>query len=123
MEVGIYRYDQTDVLDVAGPFEVFSTASRISEADPLTVFLVGETGKPVQARGGFTMLPAYGFHTPPAIDLLIVPDGCHLNKMQRPAVSWMASTRPHRHQSYRRRLAALRRSLRAPKHSDGPWQR
>jgi hypothetical protein len=28
--VGIYLYDEIEVLDFAGPFEVFSTASRVN---------------------------------------------------------------------------------------------
>ncbi len=35
MDIGIYIYDQAEVLDFAGPFEVFATASRIcSSAEP-----------------------------------------------------------------------------------------
>lgn len=32
MNIGIYVYDQAEVLDFSGPFEVFSTASRWSVA-------------------------------------------------------------------------------------------
>jgi putative intracellular protease/amidase len=30
INVGIYLYNEVEVLDFAGPFEVFSTASRVS---------------------------------------------------------------------------------------------
>lgn len=37
MNIGIYIYDQAEVLDFAGPFEVFSTASRVcADGDPFT---------------------------------------------------------------------------------------
>jgi transcriptional regulator GlxA family with amidase domain len=53
INVGIYIYDQAEVLDFSGPFEVFATASRIaSSSAPFNVFLIGETGEPVTARGG-----------------------------------------------------------------------
>ena len=78
MNIGIYIYDQAEVLDFSGPFEVFSTASRVcSSEDPFSVFLVGETGRVVNARAGYRVIPAYGFHNHPIIDVLIVPGGVH----------------------------------------------
>ena len=34
MNIGIYIYDQAEVLDFSGPFEVFSTASRVCVSEP-----------------------------------------------------------------------------------------
>jgi len=31
MNIGIYIYDEAEVLDFAGPFEVFSTANRFGQ--------------------------------------------------------------------------------------------
>lgn len=97
MNVGIYIYDQAEVLDFAGPFEVFSTANRLvrgSVSDkPFNVFLVGETGNAVAARGGFSVNPAYGFHNHPKIDVLVVVGGMHTDEMQKLSVSqWIAKT-------------------------------
>ncbi len=48
MNIGIYIYDHAEVLDFSGPFEVFSTASRVCQGkNPFGVFLVGETGQAV----------------------------------------------------------------------------
>jgi len=78
LNVAIYVYDQAEVLDFSGPFEVFTTASRVADGrDPFTTFLVGESGEPVTARGGYRVIPAYGFHHHPRIDLLIVAGGVH----------------------------------------------
>ncbi len=55
MNIGIYIYEQAEVLDFAGPFEVFSTAKRLG-AESLNVFLVSENGKPVVARGGLLLI-------------------------------------------------------------------
>ena len=58
MNIAIYIYDQAEVLDFSGPFEVFSTACRVCRDDkPFDVFLVGETGRPVRARAGYTVIP------------------------------------------------------------------
>ncbi|WP_022667627.1 DJ-1/PfpI family protein [Desulfospira joergensenii] len=92
MNIGIYIYDQAEVLDFSGPFEVFTTASRVCpDSTPFEVFLIGETGKTVSARAGFRIHPAYGFHNHPAMDLLIVVGGYHYDEMKKPHVlDWIA---------------------------------
>ena len=91
MNVGIYIYDQAEVLDFSGPFEVFATASRLcSSGDPFTVFLVSETGNTVTARGGYSVNPAFGFHNHPAIDVLIVVGGVHTEEMSKvQVINWI----------------------------------
>jgi transcriptional regulator GlxA family with amidase domain len=91
MKIGIYIYDQAEVLDFAGPFEVFSTAARISDSEPkFQVFLIGETGQMVTARAGFKVQPDYGFHDCPALDVLIVAGGVHDREMTKaPVIEWL----------------------------------
>ena len=87
MNIGIYIYDEAEVLDFSGPFEVFSTASRVANTPNLfRVFLVGETGKTVTARGGYEVNPAYSISDHPAIDVLIVVGGVHTGEMKKPPV-------------------------------------
>lgn len=92
MTIGIYIYDNAEVLDFSGPFEVFSTASRVCPSGlPFRVFLVGETGGVVTARNGFQVVPAYGFHDHPALDVLIVAGGVHTGEMPKARViRWIA---------------------------------
>ena len=92
MNVGIYIYDQAEVLDFSGPYEVISTASRVCTGDlPLTVFLVAESTDIVTARAGFRVLPDYGFKHHPPIDVLIVAGGVHTDEMKKPQViDWIA---------------------------------
>lgn len=92
MNIGIYIYDHAEVLDFSGPFEVFSTASRVCpHEDPFSVFLIGQTGGAVTARAGFRVIPHCGFHDHPRIDVLIVAGGVHDNEMQKNAViDWIA---------------------------------
>ena len=94
MNIGIYIYDQAEVLDFSGPFEVFSTASRVCNAEnPFDVFLVGETGQVITARAGYQVVPAYGFHDHPKIDVLVVAGGVHEAEMNKPAViAWIFET-------------------------------
>jgi transcriptional regulator GlxA family with amidase domain len=92
MNIGIYIYEQAEVLDFSGPFEVFSTASRIAFTEDLfTVFLVGETGATITARGGYKVSPNYSFNNHLPIDVLIVPGGVHTAEMSKAQVlDWIA---------------------------------
>ncbi len=81
--VGILIFDDVEVLDFAGPFEVFSRTrtvpgveSRLSDATaPYRVFTVSRDGKVVTATGGLQVQPRYSFADAPEIDLLVVPGG------------------------------------------------
>src|SRR5262245_52590694 len=81
--VGILIFDGVEVLDFAGPFEVFSRtrllpgldSRRSDESAPFEVFTVGRTRAPVTATGGLVVTPRYGFADEPAVDLLLVPGG------------------------------------------------
>ena len=92
MNIGIYIYDRAEVLDFSGPFEVFSTASRVCPTgNPFRVFLIGETGQVVTARAGYRVLPAYGFHNHPSIDVLIVVGGVHTEEMHKlKVIHWIS---------------------------------
>lgn len=97
LKVGIYVFPEVEVLDFAGPYEVFTTASRVfgrrhsTTEKPFTVFTVGATGQPFKARAGLPVLPEYAFTTHPAIDLLIVPGGVVSAELATPEVSrWIA---------------------------------
>ncbi|MEZ8723061.1 DJ-1/PfpI family protein [Vibrio pomeroyi] len=91
MNIGIYIYNQAEVLDFSGPFEVFSTAKRLG-AEDLNVFLISETAEPVIARGGFKVLPDYSLNNHPKIDLLMVVGGVHTDEMNKPNVlNWISS--------------------------------
>ena len=87
MNVGIYIYDRAEVLDFSGPFEVFSTASRVcDEAEPFTVFLIGESAGIVHARAGYRVLVDHSINDHPPLDVLIVAGGMHGDAMHKPQV-------------------------------------
>lgn len=80
--VAIILYDDVEVLDFAGPYEVFSTASRIrlrmdngAEA-PFVPILVGH-GEQVRARGDFRVKTHHTFANAPKAEILLVPGGIH----------------------------------------------
>ena len=81
--VGILIFDGVEVLDFAGPFEVFSrtrlvpgTDSRRSEESaPFDVFTLAASTETVTATGGLRVVPRHDFASAPAIDVLVVPGG------------------------------------------------
>ena len=77
MQVAILIFDEVEVLDVMGPFEVFSVASRLrsADSDPFTVSLVARSNAIVTARGDFKLTPDAVFDDTAQYDLLIVPGG------------------------------------------------
>jgi len=73
--VVILVFEDAEVLDVCGPFEVFSVAGRRHDLVPFDVSLVAEHPGPVALRNGFSVNPHWTIdHCPPA-DLLVIPGG------------------------------------------------
>jgi transcriptional regulator GlxA family with amidase domain len=100
-QIGIYIYDEVEVLDFAGPYEVFSTASRVfhraqpQAPAPFAVALVGEARGIVHARARFPVEPHHTLDDHPALDVLLVPGGVHDRELAKPRVlEWIA--RQHR---------------------------
>lgn len=73
--VAIFAFDDMEVLDFAGPYEVFNVAGELGEGSPFSVFSVGLTDAPAVGRGGFTVQPTYSLDTAPPPDVLVIPGG------------------------------------------------
>jgi transcriptional regulator GlxA family with amidase domain len=99
LRVGIFIFDGVEVLDFAGPFEVFSrtrlapgTASRRSEETaPFEVFTVAAAPGPVSATGGLRVLPHFDFASAPRADLLVIPGGYGTRPLleDAPTIEWI----------------------------------
>jgi transcriptional regulator GlxA family with amidase domain len=91
MNVGIYIYDDAEVLDFSGPFEVFSVASRfLNENEKFNVFLISEKEPTVTARGNYKINSHYTFENTPQTDLLIVVGGVHTEEVKKLSViNWI----------------------------------
>jgi len=97
LQVGIYVYPEVEVLDFAGPYEVFSTASRVVRRDrpeappPFVPVLVAERPGLVRARAGLAVEPHFTIDDHPALGVLVVPGGVHGPQLARPRVlAWVA---------------------------------
>ncbi|MFS1702656.1 DJ-1/PfpI family protein [Alteromonas sp. AMM-1] len=92
MHIGIYIYDNAEVLDFSGPFEVFSTANRFLTGDRQhKVSLLAQKASLVHARGGFRVQPDFSISEHPPVDVLVVVGGVHTHEVKKAAViDWIA---------------------------------
>jgi len=73
--VGIFIFDGAEVLDFAGPFEVFSVASELHDYRLFEVVTIAKEAAPVTAVNGLSVNPHHSFATAPKLDLLIIAGG------------------------------------------------
>ena len=79
--VGILIFDDVEVLDFCGPFEVFSVA-RSTETQkqgddfkPFNVVTIAQEDKIITCRGGLLVKPHATIENHPPLDILVVPGG------------------------------------------------
>jgi len=96
LRVGIYVFPEVEVLDFAGPYEVFTTASRVAqrlnpEAPPVfDVCSVAAGPEVFKARAGLAVLPDRQFENCPPLDLLIIPGGVVSAELAKPdVIAWI----------------------------------
>jgi len=97
--IGIFVFDDVELLDLAGPYEVFTCASRASAGrnpgtePPFKVVTIGQTTSARRARAGLSLLPDASFANHAAVDVLIVPGGVVTAELGKPEViEWIAKT-------------------------------
>jgi transcriptional regulator GlxA family with amidase domain len=86
--VGILIFDDVEILDVAGPFEVFAVTrlndeQRLQQSSPFKVYLISETNKQITAIGGLRLTPDVTISECPELDLLVVPGGWGTRKKSK----------------------------------------
>ena len=82
--VAILVFDDVEVLDFAGPYEVFNAASEVADPPPFYVYAVGISDRPVLARGRFTVTPRYSAWDAPQADILVIPGGFGTRPLLKP---------------------------------------
>ncbi|MCP9963237.1 DJ-1/PfpI family protein [Streptomyces somaliensis] len=95
---GIFVFDEVEVLDMAGPFEVFSTAGRLArtaDGEPLLKGLtVAATARPVRCRGGLRVVADHTLAEDPPFDVLVIPGGVTAAVEADPdVIGWLARRR------------------------------
>lgn len=92
LHIGILIFPEVEVLDFAGPFEVFSIAENNDQKNLCNVFLVSENLSPVKARNGLIVLPNFEYKNCPPMDILIVPGGYGAEEIEiknQTTLSWI----------------------------------
>jgi transcriptional regulator GlxA family with amidase domain len=96
IKVGILIFDDVEVLDFCGPFEVFSIVrlneeKRMEEPSPFDVVLVAEHTGPVLTAGGMQVTPGYSIENCPPLDILLVPGGMGTRREMNngPLLEWL----------------------------------
>ena len=97
--VGILIFDDVEVLDFAGPYEVFSrtrlvpgvASRRTDDSAPFRVFTVAARADAVVATGGLRVLPDFDLASAPGIDILVIPGGFGTRAMlqDQPMLDWV----------------------------------
>lgn len=73
--VGILVFDDAEVLDFAGPFEVFAVSAELAGQQHFRTVLVAKQDRVFTAVNGLKVLPNDTFADGHAYDLLVVPGG------------------------------------------------
>jgi transcriptional regulator GlxA family with amidase domain len=97
LNVGIVIFDEVEVLDFCGPFEVFSVTSNYTvytkrKTGAFKVFTIAEQDHLISTRGGMLVQPHFTIHNHPHIDIVVVPGGFGTRKeIDNPVLmTWLA---------------------------------
>lgn len=87
--VAILLFPDVEVLDFAGPFEVFSLAAL--ETEPAAFRVMTVAAAPIVTVGGLRVTPEHDFESCPQADILLVPGGSGSRQAMREQriLSWV----------------------------------
>ncbi|HEX2101424.1 MAG TPA: DJ-1/PfpI family protein [Candidatus Synoicihabitans sp.] len=81
--VAILIFDDVEVLDFAGPYEVFAVTDELRSHDTFQVVTVAPTPATVRARNGLKLVPDFILENCPAPAILIIPGGAGTRALLR----------------------------------------
>ena len=73
--IGILLFNNIDLLDITGPYEVFSLARTDKNESIFKLYTIAQTKQVVSTWSGFKITPSYCFADFPQPDILFVPGG------------------------------------------------
>jgi len=91
--IAILIFDDVEVLDFAGPFEVFSVTSELNGYNLMNVFTVSKGAGLIRAVNGLKVVPDYTIADHPDVDILVVPGGVGTRRLLDDAVilEWVSA--------------------------------
>jgi transcriptional regulator GlxA family with amidase domain len=75
LNVGIFIFNDVEVLDFTGPFEVFAVTDELARHTLFHTYTVAELPGAVRARNGLRVVPDHTFESAPTPDILVIPGG------------------------------------------------
>ncbi len=74
-KLGILLFDDVELLDFAGPYEVFAVANELHDHSLFDVFTLSGDGGDIRTVHGLKLSPDYSTENSPPIDILVIPGG------------------------------------------------
>ncbi len=92
--LAILIFDNVEVLDFAGPFEIFSVTNELNENALLNVYTIALTKNPILANNGLKVVADYALDNCPETDYLIIPGGSGTRALLKnePFLAWVTRT-------------------------------
>ncbi|TGM87975.1 DJ-1/PfpI family protein [Leptospira bouyouniensis] len=75
INVGILVFNNIELLDFTGPYEVFSVTKDLSGNFLFNTFLIGKNNEILKSVNGLKYIPDYTIFDHPNLDILIIPGG------------------------------------------------
>ncbi len=90
--VAVLIYNDVELLDFCGPYEVFSITGKRDNLNPFKVYTVAEKSGPVVTSNNLNVNPHYEFSNCPAPDIIVIPGGIGSRKEMNNQVvlNWIA---------------------------------
>ena len=98
IQVGLFLFNNVGLLDFAGPYEVFTTATRVALSThpqtPFNLVTLSQDNNPITARAGLQVKADHNLESHPALDLLLIPGGVVDQPLNNPNfITWLAAQR------------------------------
>ena len=100
--VGIFIFDEVDILDFSGPYEVFSRtrtkpgieSRKNNDSAPLNVFTISKLQQTIRVSGGLQVLADYDFKDSPKVDILLIHASLGTRSLlqSKETISWILDT-------------------------------
>lgn len=98
-KVGILLFNEVEVMDFAGPYEVFSiTENEDGSGKAFEVHTISRTTQIVSARNGLKIQPDFDFQNAPQLDILIIPGGYGAEEVEihsQETIDWLKNRFAH----------------------------
>lgn len=85
LQVGVLLFEGVELLDFAGPAEVFIVAGH---GDWFQVHTIAASKKPLKTMGGVTVTPSHSYADSPKLDIVVVPGGA-MSNVGQDGIEWL----------------------------------